>query len=203
MGGLSVPFHLFRVRGITGSGEPKRVALILEPASVVQDPQPVDLALWLTEYGPALRAFFTRKVGADEAQDLVQEVFLCLHSRSVSDQVENVERYLFKVAHNVLASRHRHRVVQGAQYQVQLEAIDEPADELSPERILLGRREYERVIVAVRKLPPRAQTAFLLHRFRQMTYPAIAQHMGISRSAVKQLVLRAMTQLMEELDRPS
>ena len=34
-----------------------------------------------------------------------------------------------------------------------------------------------------------------------MTYPAIAQHMGISRSAVKQLVLRAMTQLMDELER--
>jgi RNA polymerase sigma factor (sigma-70 family) len=170
-------------------------------AAVPDDPHRADLAAWLNEYGPALRAFFTRKVGPDEAQDLVQEVFLCLHSRSVAEQIDNVERYLFKVAHNVLASRHRHRVVQGAQYQVQLEAADEPADELSPERILLGRREYERVIVAVRKLPPRAQTAFLLHRFRQMTYPAIAQHMGISRSAVKQLVLRAMTQLMDELER--
>jgi RNA polymerase sigma factor (sigma-70 family) len=159
-----------------------------------------DLVAWMAEYGPALRAFFVRKVGPDEAQDLVQDVFLCLHSRAVSTQVDNVERYLFKVAHNVLASRHRHRLVQGAPYQVDLECVAEPADELSPERILMGRREFERMIVAIRRLPPRAQTAFLLHRFRQMTYPAIARHMGISRSAVKQLVLRAATQVIEELE---
>lgn len=155
----------------------------------------------MAEYGPALRAFFARKVGADEAQDLVQDVFLCLHSRTVSAQIDNVERYLFKVAHNVLASRHRHRLVQGAPFQVDFELAAEPADELSPERILIGRREFERMIVAVRRLPTRAQTAFLLHRFRQMTYPAIARHMGISRSAVKQLVLRAATQVIDELER--
>lgn len=159
-----------------------------------------DIAVWQAEYGSALHAFFVRKVGVEEAQDLVQEVFLCLHSRSVSEHVENVERYLFKVAHNVLTSRHRHRTVRGADYQVPLDEGHEPADELSPERIALGRAEYECLIEAIRNLPPRAQTAFLLHRFRQMTYKAIAKHMGISRSAVKQLVLRAMSRIVEEME---
>lgn len=159
-----------------------------------------DIAVWQAEYGSALHAFFVRKVGVEEAQDLVQEVFLCLHSRSVCERVENVERYLFKVAHNVLASRYRHRAVRGADYQVPLDEGHEPADELSPERILLGRSEYERLLKAIRNLPPRAQTAFLLHRFRQMTYKAIAKHMGISRSAVKQLVLRAMSRIVEDME---
>ncbi len=176
------------------------------PFPVDDKPEPgsgraADLTAWLTEYGPAFRALFARQGGQDQGEDKVQEVVLCLHTPSVAEQVDNVERYLFKVAHNVLTSRHRHRMVQGANHQVALAPEDEPTDELSPERILLGRREYEQVIVAVRRLPPRAQTAFLLHRFRQMTYPAIAQHMGISRSAVKQLVLRAMTQIMEDLER--
>lgn len=162
-----------------------------------------DIAAWQAEYGSALHAFFVRKVGVDEAQDLVQEVFLCLHSRSVCERVENVERYLFKVAHNVLISRGRHRAVRGAGYQVPLESAPEPADELSPERIALGRAEYERLVEAIHNLPPRAQTAFLLHRFRQMTYKAIARHMGISRSAVKQLVLRAMTRIVEEMEQTS
>lgn len=161
------------------------------------------IAAWQAEYGSALHAFFVRKVGVEEAQDLVQEVFLCLHTRSVCEDVENVERYLFKVAHNVLTSRHRYRTVRGADHQVPLDAVQEPADELSPERIALGRAEYERLIEAVRNLPPRAQTAFLLHRFRQMTYKAIARHMGISRSAVKQLVLRAMSRIVEEMEQTS
>lgn len=164
-------------------------------------PRNAEYAAWLEAYGPGLRRFFARKVGPDEAEDLVQEVFLCLQSRQVSDEIENVERYLFKVAHNVLGGRHRHRVVQGAGFQVDIDQTDDPVDELSPERVLLGRQEYERLVVAVRNLPPRAQTAFLLHRFRQMTYPAIARHMGITRSAVKQLVLRALTQVIEEMER--
>jgi len=166
-------------------------------------PSAEDLALWQAEYGPALQAFFTRKAGAQEAQDLVQEVFFCLHTRSVNEQVENVERYLFRIAHNVLASRYRRQAVRGTRYQVSLTPEDEPADELSPERIALGRSEYECMVVAIQNLPPRAQTAFLLHRSRQMTYPEIARQMGISRSAVKQLVLRALTQIIEEMERTS
>lgn len=166
-------------------------------------PSKEELAAWQAEYGPALRAFFARKAGAQEAQDLVQEVFLCLHTRSVAEQVENVERYLFRIAHNVLASRYRYQAVRGTAYQVELDPGNEPADELSPERITLGRLELERMTAAVQNLPPRAQTAFLLHRVRQMTYPEIARHMGISRSAVKQLVLRALTQIIEELEQTS
>lgn len=121
----------------------------------------------------------------------------------MAEQVENVERYLFRIAHNVLASRYRYQAVRGTAYQVELDPGNEPADELSPERITLGRLELERMTAAVQNLPPRAQTAFLLHRVRQMTYPEIARHMGISRSAVKQLVLRALTQIIEELEQTS
>ena len=83
------------------------------------------------------------------------------------------------------------------------QVVDAEVDETTGaefEQRLRKIEEFERMIVAIRRLPPRAQTAFLLHRFRQMTYPAIARHMGISRSAVKQLVLRAATQVIEELE---
>ena len=60
-----------------------------------------DLAVWMAEYGPGLKRYFTRRAGADQADDLVQEVFLRLRARSGDDPVDNVEGYLFRVARNV------------------------------------------------------------------------------------------------------
>jgi RNA polymerase sigma-70 factor (ECF subfamily) len=142
-----------------------------------------------------------RRAGADEAEDLVQEVFLCLQSRAVAEDIEDVERYLFKVAHNVLTTRARSRAVRGEHGQVSLDLATDPVDDLSPERVLLAKQEYARAIVAMRRLPPRAQAAFLLHRFRRMTYPMIARRMGISLSAVKQLIARALAQIAEDMER--
>jgi RNA polymerase sigma-70 factor (ECF subfamily) len=72
-----------------------------------------DLRAWMVEYGPALRRYFERRVGAAEAEDLVQDVFLHLQARAVGGAVDNVERYLFRIAGNVLVSRHRHRAARG------------------------------------------------------------------------------------------
>lgn len=173
------------------------------PAGVEQGDHNADLDAWLRTYGPGLQAFFAKKVGPHEAEDLVHEVFLHLQTRAVAEQVENVERYLFKIAHNVLADQRRSRAVRRSRFQVPLDQAGDPSDPLSPERVVIGKAEYARVVVAIRKLPPRTQTAFLLHRFRQMTYVTIARRMGISVSAVKQLMARALAQITDDLERTS
>jgi RNA polymerase sigma factor (sigma-70 family) len=160
-----------------------------------------DLAAWMVDYGPGLRRFFSRRAGPNDADDLVQEVFLRLQARADGDPVENVEGYLFKVARNVLVSRYREQQVRG--YGLQ-DLWDETAadlpDDLSPERILIAKQEYERLIVAVLALPPRARTAFQFHRFENMTYQAIAKRMGISKVSVKELMQRAIDRLSEEME---
>ena len=59
------------------------------------------------------------------------------------------------------------------------EALDLPRA-LSPERILIGRQEAARVIVAIRNLPPRTREFLLAARFEDMTYEASppAGHLG-------------------------
>lgn len=157
------------------------------------------LAGWLTQYGPALLTFFTRKIGPNDAEDLVQDVFLSLHRSERDDHIVNVERYLFKVAHNILASYYRRRIAQGVDRTLDIDDVAEPADEISPERILVGQWEYERMAAVIRQLPRRTKMAFMMHRFQRLTYVEIAAQMGISRSAVKQLVFRAMARVVEEM----
>ena len=163
---------------------------------------PDDLSAWMVAYGPGLRRYFQRRAGPADAEDLVQEVFLRLQARREGGSVGNIERYLFRIANNVLISRYRAGQARG---QGTAEALDEanaPIEEVSPERILIGKQEMARAVVAMRNLPPRAREAFIFHRFNEMTYPAIAARMGISVSAVGELIMRALERLTEETRRP-
>ena len=160
-----------------------------------------DLAVWMAEYGPGLKRYFTRRAGADQADDLVQEVFLRLRARSGDDPVDNVEGYLFRVARNVLISRHRRERLQARASQEGWVDCGDGLDALSPERILIGRQEYEKLVGAILELPPRARAAFLFHRFDNMTYQAIADRMGIGKRSVKELMQWAIDRLAEQMER--
>ena len=167
--------------------------------SAAESPAPAEAEFraWMAQYGPGLRRYFQRRADPGEADDLVQEVFLAMHRRVDQSPIGNVQGYLFRVAAGVLSKRPARAPAGG-------EPIPESfslADELSPERRLLGREALGRLVTALQALPPRARQAFTLHRFEEMTYAAIASHMGVSVSAIEQLISRAserLTAAMEE-----
>jgi RNA polymerase sigma factor (sigma-70 family) len=160
-----------------------------------------DVGAWMAEYGPALRRFFSKRVGASDADDLVQEVFLRLQARAAGDPVENVERYLFRIANNVLVDRHRHEASHAMAYVDPLDAAFDITDEVSPERVLMARQSLGQLSLALRELPPRTREAFIFHRFEEMTYPVIARRMGISVTGVEKLIKRALAQLAVKVER--
>lgn len=154
-----------------------------------------ELGAWLTEYGPALRTYFSKRASHADVDDLVQDVFLRLQTRANAGPVENVQGYLFRIAANVLVDRRREDVAQGWSGLAPLEEAEDPIEELSPERTLIGKQDYTQAILAISRLPPRMRAAFMFHRFEQMTYPAIARRMGNSPGAVKQLIRKAFHRL--------
>jgi len=166
-----------------------------QPAAETSRSGDSDVAGWMDRYGPALRRHFAKRGAAQDADDLVQEVFLRLQSSAQRTDIENVERYVFRIANNVLVSRYRHAAVrQRAAQEAPAEDLDW-IDDLSPERVMMGRQAVAQFVVGLRRLPPRAREAFIFHRFEEMTYPAIARRMGISVSAVEKLIIRALEQL--------
>lgn len=153
------------------------------------------LGEWMESYGPGLRRYFRRRVGPAEAEDLLQDVFLAMSTRE-GDRVENIEGYLFRIAANLLARRQGREASRAA-----LEAMLESPEGFTPERVLMGKQEAFRVLAAIRALPPRTREAFIFHRFEEMTYPEIARRLGISVSAVKQLIARAIRHVTLERSR--
>lgn len=170
------------------------------PAAPLDD-RSEELRAWLAQYGPGLRRYFRRRAPEGDIDDLVQEVFMRLHARASDEPVENIERYLFRTAANVLIERHRYDTVHGRRLQLPFNEDIDPPDEVTPERALIAREDYARLVAAIDNLPSRTKVAFILHRFEQMTYPAIARRMGISLSGVKHLITRALDHLGEEMDR--
>ena len=160
-----------------------------------------DVGAWMVEYGPALRRFFSKRAGAADAEDLVQEVFLRLQARAAGDAVENVERYLFRIANNVLVDRHRSEASHGLTYADPIDLAYQLADDVSPERTLVAKQTLGQLSVALRELPPRTREAFIFHRFEEMTYPVIARRMGISVTGVEKLIKRALAQLALKVER--
>ena len=155
-----------------------------------------DLRAWATEFGPALRRYFEKRVSPAEAEDLVQDVFLSMQVRGGGESIENVRGYLFRVAANVMARRRYAYPSLGRP----LEAADERVEELSPERVLLGKEALDRLLDAMESLPPRARQALLLHRFEEANYAAVARRMGITVSAVERLITRALRHVAAELE---
>lgn len=141
----------------------------------------------------ALRRYFRRRAASHEVEDLVQEVFIRLQSRRSGEAVEDIDRYVFVIAANVLMRRYRKE----RQWTRALSAAaeDDYGEPISPERVLLGREQLSAALAVLKELPPRTRQIFVLHRFEDMTYPRIASAIGISKSAVEKHMIRALKAL--------
>jgi RNA polymerase sigma factor (sigma-70 family) len=81
--------------------------------------------------------------------------------------------------------------------------MEDPATEsLDPARIVTGRDDLSSVIAALEALPERTRTIFVLYRLEAVDQDVIAKSYGISKSAVKKHMMRAMAALMAHKREP-
>ena len=152
-------------------------------------------------YSPPLRAYFSRRIAdRGEVEDLTQEVFLSLLRRGQLNTIDNVEGYLFRIAANLLRLRARSS---GRRPEVELEGYPDTGgrmvNELSPERMALGREAYQTLVQALQELPERARTIFVLNRFEELSGREIALRLGVSISLVEKEMAKAIAHLRGRL----
>lgn len=158
------------------------------------DPAPA--APFLSYLG-AIRSFLSKRVNPSDVDDMVQDVALKMHQRGTCEGIDNVEGYLFRVARNVMADHGRRSQARLDTQHEPLEDYHAPSPEPLPDRILSDRQDLDRTLEALDALPQRTRQAFFLHRFEDMSYAQIAQHMGISISAVEKNIMRAIRRLSD------
>lgn len=157
--------------------------------------------LFRTWYARLARYASALTGGSDTAEDVVQDVLVAVWSRRETlPEVGAVPSYLHRAVRNRALNHLRQQRTRGRWL-----AAQDPDPALPPvaESALIGADAARRVAVALRALAPRSREVFLLSRDQGLTYPAIAETLGISVKTVETLMSRALRSLREALAEPA
>jgi RNA polymerase sigma-70 factor (ECF subfamily) len=152
---------------------------------------------------PRLKGIAYRMLGSvAEAEDVVQDAWLRWHEAAHS-ALENTEAWLVTVTTRIAIDRLRAAKAQRTHYVgtwlPEPIVSDGPA---TPEQLLERADDLSIAFLTVlERLTPEARAAFLLREVFDAEYDDIAQTLGKSEAACRQLVSRAKTQVRED-DRP-
>jgi RNA polymerase sigma-70 factor (ECF subfamily) len=111
-------------------------------------------------------------------------------------------RYLMRITRNLFIDSRRRKQREAAAmacFQTSPGIASEPLD---PERILSGKEDLGRAVAAIESLPGRCREAFVLHRFHNLSYAAIARQMGVSTGTVEKHISEAMLRIAQALKTP-
>ena len=147
------------------------------------------------KHATPLAGYFWRSTRSSAAADeLVQETFFKIHRlRASYEPRASFRTYLFVVARSVLLSKARKR------HEHELPEQIENGHRPGPEREVSSRELLHKVGQALASLPERQRTAIQMVRYEGMSYEEAAAVLGVSQKAMKSLLNRARTQLLEQV----
>jgi RNA polymerase sigma-70 factor (ECF subfamily) len=156
----------------------------------------------------AIRRFLAaRASGAQEADDLLQELFLKISRFEPTEEVKNPVSYLFRTAMNLAHDRRRERQraalrdaswADSRQTILGTEAVD---DTPSAEAAYGARQRLAAVHTALDELSPQCRRVFVLHKLEGLPHEQVADRLGISRSTVEKHMHTALKHLIARLGR--
>jgi RNA polymerase sigma-70 factor (ECF subfamily) len=148
-----------------------------------------------------LHGFARRRVGRQEAEDVVQDAYLRLLQRGTAATLEQPRPYLFRIAANLTAdlARMTKTRLRFAGEGFGLDCNAEPA--ACPEAAAAGAIELRRLQACLTELPPLCRDAFLLNRIEEMNHTEIAKRLGVSVRTVDRYMARARAHLREHFGR--
>lgn len=173
-------------------------------ASDTQNERNTQIGLLYRLYRTALLRFLARRVGRDDASDLVQETFARMAQAGTDPgTVRNDKAFLFQVASNLAvdhgrAVRRRNQLLSRDEVDALLTVPDESA---RPDQAAQARIEARHLARALAEMPPRRAEAFRLSRLNGLSHHAIASRLGVSVRTVEGEVRMALDHCAERLDR--
>ncbi len=171
-------------------------------------PHAGDLMAVVAAYQGSLLRYVGHMLGSvdDEAEDVVQEVFVRLHGQISThgpDSVTHLTSWLFRVAHNLTldAIRKRTRVQQTREDCADLAspAEEQVADELDALGEVLRREARDVALRELAQLDGDLRQVVLLRIIQGMTLRQVAEVVGVSLSAVNYRLNQGLTELARRL----
>lgn len=150
---------------------------------------------WMTAHGPELRAHLMRFVGGDDAEDLLQQVWLTAHRRPpTAGAAPNVRAWLYRVATNaaldrLARERRRRSLLEGGAHRL------DPEPARSADADVVADEVRVQVRAAVARLPRKQREAVWFRWADGLSYDEIADRMACSPESARANVYQGMKRL--------
>lgn len=154
-------------------------------------------ALLFKKYYPMLCAYGSRFVELEDAEECVQDALLWLwENREVLAIQSSLSNYLFAIVHHRAISRIRQLE---AKSRAETYFYEEMQDLITDVDFYCLHELSRRIRQALDDLPPAYREAFVMHRFKNMTYKEIASLLNVSPKTVDYRIQQALKLLRIEL----
>lgn len=136
--------------------------------------------------------------GPPDPEDIAQQAYQKLLERSSLSDIKNIEAYLWRTATNLIYDFGRGKSVR-SRYDYELEQLFFPPDgaDPGPERVFKAREQIKLLQKTLLAMPEKRRRIFLLHRIDGMTITAAGHELGITESAARKHITKAMIDLDE------
>ncbi|MCL2385292.1 MAG: sigma-70 family RNA polymerase sigma factor [Alphaproteobacteria bacterium] len=138
-----------------------------------------------------LHGFARRRVGRQEAEDIVQDAYLHLLQRGSAATLEQPRAYLFRITANLtvdLARKTKTRLRYAADG---FEPGEESLAIANPEAATAASLELARLNILLARLPKPCREAFLLNRIEGLTHAEIAERLDVSVRTIDRFMVKA------------
>ncbi len=146
------------------------------------------------EMEDTLRLYILKRLSVEEeAQDILQELFLRLIGLEEKDPIRNRRSYLFEIAHNLTVDRIRKNNRERVRFDSELmDSLDMASEQQTPEQITHDRQRFSELMAVMNDMPENWRKALIMHRWENRTYSEIGEYLGVTHHAVKKYLSKAI-----------
>lgn len=148
-----------------------------------------------------LHGFARRRVGRQEADDIVQDAYLHLLQRGTVAGLDHPRAYLFRIAANLAVDAARKARTRARYAEDEIEFLGLYETPIGPDAAVEGAMALQQFHAYLNELPQPCRKAFLLNRIDELTHAEIAQRLGVSVRTVDRHMAKAMSHLRRRLRR--
>lgn len=134
----------------------------------------------------------TCRFGPMEVEDIVQSAFARFQARVCIKEITNPKAFLFKTAYNIAIDMVRHKKIQDDYVYSEGQMALENTHEIGPEKIVESQQRLGIIAKALWRMPAKRRQLLLMNRCENLSYAEIARQIGISETAVRKHVSKAL-----------
>ncbi|MBW2368645.1 MAG: sigma-70 family RNA polymerase sigma factor [Deltaproteobacteria bacterium] len=152
------------------------------------------------QYNAGLRKYLKRHLNSKEdVDDISQEVYLRIIKLCERNEIKPSLSLLCTIASNILIDRFRSQRLRQAQAHISTDEVQLKSPLPSPEEMLRSKEWVSELMDVLNSLGKDCRHAFILHRFKGLTYGEIAKKMGISKGMVSKHISYVLLKLDKKL----